>query len=633
MYDLKEKEKQIKSKFKAIQKAGEIKKGVDDTLKQFDDTIENLQGQIGSTLDDFSSKIKKKLPNTDNIFEKITRELDQILPKKNGQSILRTATRESIRQTSVQIKPIFLDNLRKLFFANDSDFGCGTSTKIPHSSISISPKEFDFLDILQTDPFSNLGKISYEGNQSTDKIKMNRVFYQTFTTSPYNFNSEDQTQLFEMTWNSGTQKYDISGLDTTALTIDSFITKYYESIEFPKLTDVFKNTFAMVFPIGDPNVVSVTPGGQSNPAFDSALSRLMKCIDKITAFCDNKNVELKQNPIDQFSEREVDIFTFFDFDEVEGIDLDDENRRLNKVLKFVDCNNFEIPMNQSVVEDFAFYASTKNEIEIYNAYDEAVDKMAKDAASKNTSIPFPNFKLNLGNYTLKNLPKALLSVIISPKFFFPIVLLWKMLKEASINVFVSIKTLMKNIGKFLYNTFKDIYNKFLEIFWRIVKPQIALIVKDLIKRIMKNSKSRLKRIILALIDILSMLIPFLGVKSCEDFYNAILQVLNLIRVGVNQKINGLLLQLSKRLPGYSEDRAIMNVTEFLEANGIPTGDLFGEENNVVQFVSSILKGHQKEVDENSFVQVSLDYAQIPVAPLGGVAVVPPGILKAHGKLT
>jgi hypothetical protein len=208
-----------------------------------------------------------------------------------------------------------------------------------------------------------------------------------------------------------------------------------------------------------------------------------------------------------------------------------------------------------------------------------------------------------------------------------------MLKAASVSAFISVKTIIKNISKFLYNTLKDIWNKFLEIFWKLIKPQILVIIKDLIKRITKNSKSRLKTIILALIDILSMIIPFVGIKSCEDFYNAILQVLNLVRVGVNQKINGLLLQLSKRLPGYSEDRAAANVAQLLEANGIPTGDLFGEENNVMSFVSSILKGHQKEMDENSFVQVSLDYAQIPVAPLGGAAIIPPGLLKAHGKLT
>jgi hypothetical protein len=140
-------------------------------------------------------------------------------------------------------------------------------------------------------------------------------------------------------------------------------------------------------------------------------------------------------------------------------------------------------------------------------------------------------------------------------------------------------------------------------------------------------------IIRGLIDILTALLPFVGIKSCEDFYSAILALLNTLKVGVSQAIPGLLLQLSKRLPGYNEDRAIMNAAEFLEANNIPTGDIFGQENNIVQFVSSVIKGHQQEMDQNSFVQVSLDAATIPVAPLGGAAVILPGLLKAHGKLT
>ena len=59
----------------------------------------------------------------------------------------------------------------------------------------------------------------------------------------------------------------------------------------------------------------------------------------------------------------------------------------------------------------------------------------------------------------------------------------------------------------------------------------------------------------------------------------------------------------------------------------------GQDNNIIPFVSSIIKGHQQEMDQNSFVQVSLDGGSIPVAPLGGAAVVIPGLLKAHGKLT
>ena len=630
MYDLKEKEGQIKSKFNAIQAASDLKKNTDGKLKNFDESVENLQDQIGSTIDGFASKAKQKLPNTDNVFEKLSGTLEQILPKKNGESLLRTTTREAIRKTSVLIKPIFLENIRKLFFANDNDFGCGTQTLMPYSGLTISPKEFDPLNILQTNPFDNLGKIAYEGEQTPSKIKMNRVFYDTFSTSPYNFIAEDETQLFQMNWNSGIQKYQLTGIDTTTITVDQFITKYYESIEFPRLTDVVKNSFAMMFPIGD--ILSTSQNNKSNPEFDNALNKLINALDKLMGFCDNNNSDLKQNPVDQFSERSAD-FTFFDFDDVEGIDLDDENRRYNKVLRFTDCNNFEIPMNQKIVEDFAFYASTKNEVEVYKAFDDALAKTAKDAANRNISIPFPNFLLNLNKISLKGMLRALLSVIISPKFIFPMVVLWKMFKEASINTFVNIKTIFKNISKFLHDTLKDIYNKFLEIFIKLIKPILALVIKDLIKRIMKNSKSKMKTILLALIDLLAMAIPFIGVKSCEDFYNAILQVLNYIRVGVNQKINGLLLQLAKRLPGYSEDRAALNAAEYLEANGIPTGDLYGQENNVMKFVSSILKGHQKEMDENSFVQVSLDYAQIPVAPLGGVAVVPPGVLKAHGKLT
>jgi hypothetical protein len=620
MYDLKEKEKQIKSKFSAIQKANETKTGVNDTLSQFDDTIENLQGQIGSTIDGFTSKAKKKLPNTDNIFERISGDLNQILPKKNGESLLRTATRQSIKQTADLIKPIFLANIRKLFFANDSDLGCGMSTVVPLSGMTISPKEFDVLDILQTDPFSKLGKIVYEDTLSSGKVKMNRVFYESFS-SPYNFIAQDESQIFQMEWDGTIQKFKLSGLNNGNITVDQFITKYYESIEFPKMKDVVKAAFSMLVPTKDgPN------------QYDVKLSKLVKALNACMGYCDDRKDPLKRTPTD-IPENNIDILDFFNFDAVEGIDLDDENRRLNKVLRFVDCNNYDLPVNENIVEDFGFYASTKNEIAVLAAYDQALAKLAKEAASGETDLSFLDFSIGLNFQSLKQLPKALLSTVMSPKFLFPIAVFWKMLKEQTANAIVDVQTLMKNVTKFLYNTLKDIYNKFLEIFWKIVKPQIAVILKDLIKRIMKNSKSKLKRIILALIDILSMVIPFLGVKNCEDFYNAILQVLSLIRTGVNQQINGFLLQLSKRLPGYSEDRAIMNIGEFLEANGIPTGDLYGQENNVMSFVSSIVKGHQKEMDENSFVQVSLDYGQIPVAPLGGAAVIPPGVLKAHGKLT
>jgi hypothetical protein len=370
----------------------------------------------------------------------------------------------------------------------------------------------------------------------------------------------------------------------------------------------------------------------SNSNYDINLNKLMRVINKICAVCaPPSNDELKQNAVDQFNEGEIDLSDFFDFDDVEGIDLDDENSRYQKVLRFVDCNNYNLPVNQNIVEEFAFFASTKNDIT--KEYNDLFSKMAKDAYNNNQSIPFPQFLSSLDFQSMKNLPRALISSIFSPKIFFPIAVLWKIIKATSSSLFISVVTLIKNIGKFLFRVIKDIFNKFLTVFWLKIKPQLALIIKGLALKILKNSKKRHLMIIKSLIDILTALIPFVGIKSCSEFFDAILSLLNSLRVGVSQKIPGLLLQLSKRLPGYSENRAIMNIAEYLEANGISTGDIFGEENNIIPFVSSIIKGHQQEMDQNSFVQVSLDGGSIPVAPLGGAAVIVPGLLKAHGKIT
>ena len=109
MIDLKSKQREIKSKFKIIQQANDTKKGVDDLLKKYDDTLENLQGQIGGTLESYADKAKQKLPNVENIFEKITSDLQKILPvkQKDGESMLRRITRESVKETTEAVKPIF----------------------------------------------------------------------------------------------------------------------------------------------------------------------------------------------------------------------------------------------------------------------------------------------------------------------------------------------------------------------------------------------------------------------------------------------------------------------------------------------------------------------------------------------
>ena len=552
--------------------------------------------------------LKKKLPNPDSIFEKISSDLKDFFPvkPKDGESLLRKHTRTAINKTADSIKPIVLENIRKLFFTSDVDSSCGATTPMRVDSLTLRPDEFDFLDVLKTDPQSGLGKIMYEGASTDDRVQMNKQFYGAFGT-PYTFTALDETQLFNITWDSAYQRYNISGLQGGgATTVDQFIQKYFEGIEFPKLSDVFKNTLAMMMPIGGLN--------STNGSYDVNTNILMKFIERIMGDCGSPQKNLNQNAVSQINENDIDPEFFFDFDALEGIDLDDE-LRYRKVMRFKDCNNYEMPVDQRIIENFAFLSSTKTDItELFN---NTLQNTAKAAANNNLSIPYPQFMLNLDFSALLMLPKALIATVFSPKIFFPFVVLWKMFKAAATTVAIKIKDLLKNIAKTVFKIIKDIFNKFLTTFWLLIKPEIAKILKDLAMKIMKNSKSKYRKLIRVLIDLLTGLIPFIGIGCCDDLYNALLALFNQLNVGFQSKIPGLLLLMADKLPGFSKDRAAIEINQEMEKAGIPTGDQFGQPTNVKDFVGAVVSGHSNEFFKNTKVNIAMKPSPIAVAPLGG----------------
>jgi hypothetical protein len=435
---------------------------------------------------------------------------------------------------------------------------------------------------------------------------MNKQFYGAFGT-PYTFTALDETQLFNITWDSAYQRYNISGLQGGgATTVDQFIQKYFEGIEFPKLSDVFKNTLAMMMPIGGLN--------STNGSYDVNTNILMKFIEKIMGDCGSPQKNLNQNAVSQINENDIDPEFFFDFDALEGIDLDDE-LRYRKVMRFKDCNNYEMPVDQRIIENFAFLSSTKTDItELFN---NTLQNTAKAAANNNLSIPYPQFMLNLDFSALLMLPKALIATVFSPKIFFPFVVLWKMFKAAATTVAIKIKDLLKNIAKTVFKIIKDIFNKFLTTFWLLIKPEIAKILKDLAMKIMKNSKSKYRKLIRVLIDLLTGLIPFIGIGCCDDLYNALLVLFNQLNVGFQSKIPGLLLLMADKLPGFSKDRAAIEINQEMEKAGIPTGDQFGQPTNVKDFIGAVVSGHSNEFFKNTKVNIAMKPSPIAVAPLGG----------------
>lgn len=617
MIDTKSKEKESSKKLKILAKIREIKSGVEDIYNTNVKSI-NTQENVASKINDFSSKVKNKLPNKDNVFDKLINDLDEILPKTNNKyaSLLRKITIDSIKETIPTIKTSIISNSKILFFTSDDNLNCGVTKEFPISNLNIAPEEFDLLNILQIDPSTGLGKIVYENSVDNGFIKMNKVFYQNFNGGIYDFIGNNNN-LFSIQWDIPTQTYNITGLQDNLTTIDSFLVNYYESIEFPNIDDILKNTISIINPIGGVNTFNFN--------FDINQNNLLGVINKIMSVCSSPETnDLKETSLNQFNEDELDLDFYFTFTN----DDEDVSDRLDKVLKFVDCNNYSQPVNQNINEEFAFLSSLKNDIT--KEFDKTISKIAKDAYNNNQNIDLNAFNFSIDKKVLTTLPKALVGSIFTPKLLFPIVLTYKAIKS-EINS-INIKDIIKNLKSYFFAILREVFTRFLTIFWTKTKPELIKIIKEITKEIIISSVKKRVFIIRSLISILTSLLTITSIKSCEDIYDAILGLLNGLRVGGNQQIPGILLQLSKNLPGYSDKRSIINISEYLEANGIPTGDIFGEENNIIKFVSSIIKGHQQEMDENSFVQVSLDAATIPVAPLGGAAQIIPGLIKGHGKL-
>jgi hypothetical protein len=335
---------------------------------------------------------------------------------------------------------------------------------------------------------------------------------------------------------------------------------------------------------------------------------------------------LIQTTSQQFNENDQDIESYFDFNDVEGIDVDDEDARYRKVLKFVDCGEFEVPSSQSNFEDFV-YLSNSTQTNLSQLVDSTLEKTARNVALQSDNYaPFDNINLEIINLFVLNVPKAIVSSVVSPKFIFPIVVAWKQIKG-----FVgTVKDLMKKLYKLFFTIIKDVFWKFIQEFWKFIKRDLLNFLIETAQRIILKRFKRFRNIILALIALIRKILST-GIDSCLELFqtiiNAITGALNARGPIVN--VPGILLGLSNLLPGYSTDRAYMNAAERMSNLGLNTGPIYGEANEMLSMVKSIIEGQSEEEDSNSFIDVVLKPGVIP-GPTGG-AVIPPFILRAVGK--
>jgi hypothetical protein len=221
--------------------------------------------------------------------------------------------------------------------------------------------------------------------------------------------------------------------------------------------------------------------------------------------------------------------------------------------------------------------------------------------------------------------------VLSPKIFLQILIVYKLFKSG-LSVVLDIKDVMKKLSKLFGTIIKKLFWLFIREFWKLVKRDLLEFIKKIAQKILKKKYKRYLTIVTALISLLKqMLID--GVDNCYDLFNVILSTIDQsLRGGQATSIPALLLSLSNRLPGYSTDRAYMNISERLESQGISLSPIFGETNKLPQIIKSIIEGHTEEEDTNGFIAGGNTFFALPVPPLGaGPMVFPPGTIRIFGK--
>jgi hypothetical protein len=628
MSKLKDTKGKLKSRLEVIKKINDDPNSLVDSLSdKFLKDLPSTDQLFGKKLDDFLSKAKRKKENKKDIFGELLEIAEGFLSSgKKVETSDRLFSKGKLKQHALTSSRLTLDtskeiittSVKKVFFAGGGI--CGTNLTLSGvTNVKIKPEEIDLMNILTVDPSTSTGQIVYEPQTSGNgKEKVNRELYSIFSGGTYQFDSNNNNTLFKAEWDQSNQEFNVT--DFNGMEVETFFNDYYSTIEIPDIQHITKTAMLM----------TIQGDGSDNPLFNKGMNNVNRLLQKLMAVCGSpkRKDELRnQNAVDMFNETDEEIESYFDFDDVEGIDLDDEDSRFRKVLKFVDCDNFETPVNPSTIEDFVFFTKKKPLNELV---DSTLSRTANQAfLDSNSGIPLVNFNLNLMNLFILNLPKALVSSLLTPKIFLPILIVYKVIKGIT-SQSIDVKVLMRMLSKLFNEIIKQLLWKFLREFWRLVKIDLMAYVMKIVKKILKNKSKRYLTIVKALIAFLLKALET-KIDNCYALFSAVFSAITAaLSASVPIQVPNVLLLLSDSLPGYSSDRAFMNAMERISASGVKTEAIFGETNNIGTIVKSLIDGHTEEMDTNSFIKITLKGGALP-GPSGGAAIVP-GTIAGVGKL-
>jgi hypothetical protein len=541
--------------------------------------------------------------------------------------------------------------------------------------IYIPLNSVDFFSNLKKEPESQFGKVYYEKPEPTsdpiftafggdEPYPMNKQLYRLMESSNSgrslsqilgkNYQGESGQNLFDIQYTK-TNSFGVNGdyyrvmlidrEDSSGITLNKvfeFISDYYSTINLVDPVDLGAQLI---------NIISGALNISANVGFGELdnQSKFSLLVQRILGLCFDNRREIDVSGVSKIAELDGVDDSFFELNEIDlrNIDINISNIQ-NGVMEFEDCNNVKLPVNSEVLVDqlIEFRGQTGQTTEqIVSTIEQIIDSISENPEWR-TRIPASfNENVAINKNVIKQIPLAIAAGLLTPKVLLPIYTLASVVQSASTytynqaitsaNTFISSANTVSSSGSnvvtsgsdflkkwktFSINIISKINAEFLSVLYELLKKDIVNLLSTIIVDISKSKVLKKYKLILTLLSLLIAIAQLISdYRRCKNLLDNILSIFNIITnsgllggaLGKNEIPLPALLA-SKLLPGFSPERAFINVIEELQSVGIPTGILPDGSPNLMGLYSlATQEGREKE-------EMNRKYSAVGVPTIDGL---------------
>lgn len=644
--DLSQQKKDFKERLRAIKNTDAVKKDFKQLQQDTANNQEQLKKDITSTLNNVKDSKKRFQKQVKTQFEELLdiaqSGLDDI---KSGTDGVKSSVKQKTRTKSSSvgyIKTKMVQSIKKiepevgkiLFNEILHAVGCSQDQNYIPKKIWIRIQSIDLYEKLKLSPDDTAGKTLFEKNPisvGSFPFSMNRELYervqnvnQLFSSAHGNkkyagrsgqdlfdiryvtLNGNNETgDFFEITLND---RYSLNDLTNPTNKVGDFLQDYYSTIQLVDFTNVFSNLLDALT-----GMVSINVNIGMEKLEDSTKFALL--VQRILGLCFDNRTEIDVSGVAKVAELDGFDDSFFEFTEIDLRNIDQTITNIkNGVVEFENCGDVKIPVNWSQLlnaVDQLNYIEDPNDLN--NAAENLTDVITNNP---NVALLFPNsidFKATINVNFIKELPKAFITTLLSPKILLPIFIVLESIQQlpSSVsnlvckNTITSLQDFYKCFKSFVTNLASKIGALFVRELFELIRKDLINLIQSVIVDVVKEKIQKKYAIIFKLVQLITAIAQIINdFRRCKSVFEELLSLLELASSGLGSNIPLPLLAASELLGGFSPTRAMINVVQEMQSIGLPTGPLpDGSPNLYLASVMSQIKGNDKENAENGKVQI------------------------------